>query len=115
MNTRRVEGEKSWTRSPDHDIISRQNLRGFVKEFYHARLNDEGRIVIPAACRRQVGLQTGKDVLLKITPDGLLLYTQEQSLKRLQDWVAKGVAPGISLVDELIAERRAEAATEANE
>jgi bifunctional DNA-binding transcriptional regulator/antitoxin component of YhaV-PrlF toxin-antitoxin module len=86
-----------------------------VNEVYHARLNDEGRIVIPAACRRQVGLQTGKDVLLKITPDGLLLYTQEQSLKRLQDWVAKGVAPGISLVDELIAERRAEAATEANE
>ena len=54
-------------------------------------------------------------MLLKITPDGLLLYTLEQSVKRLQDWVAKGVAPGVSLVDELIAERRAEAAKEANE
>jgi bifunctional DNA-binding transcriptional regulator/antitoxin component of YhaV-PrlF toxin-antitoxin module len=81
-----------------------------VKEVYHARLNDEGRLVIPAVCRRQIGLQTGKDVLLKITPEGLLIYTQEQSLKRLQDWVAKGVSPGVSLVDELIAERRSEEA-----
>jgi bifunctional DNA-binding transcriptional regulator/antitoxin component of YhaV-PrlF toxin-antitoxin module len=81
-----------------------------VNEVYHARLNDEGRIVIPAVCRRQSGLHTGKDVLLKITPDGLLMYTQEQSLKRLQDWVAKGVSPGVSLVDELIAERRSEEA-----
>jgi len=85
-----------------------------VNEVYHAKLNNEGRLVIPAVCRRQIGLQTGKEVLLKITPDGLLLYTQEQSLKRLQDWVAKGVGPGVSLVHVLIAERRVEATRETN-
>jgi O-methyltransferase involved in polyketide biosynthesis len=54
-------------------------------------------------------------VLLKVTPDGVLLYTHDQAVKRLQDWCAANIPPGVSLVDELIAERRAEAAKEANE
>jgi hypothetical protein len=31
-----------------------------MTEVYKARLNDEGRIVIPFACRQQVGLMTGR-------------------------------------------------------
>jgi bifunctional DNA-binding transcriptional regulator/antitoxin component of YhaV-PrlF toxin-antitoxin module len=105
----------SWTSSPDHDIIIRLHLRGFVKEVYHARLNDEGRLVIPMACRRQIGLQPGQDVLLKVTPEGLLLTSYEQDLTQFQDEVTELVGPGVSLVDEVINERRAEAAKEAGE
>jgi hypothetical protein len=44
----------------------------------------------------------------------LLLYTQEQAVRRLQGWVC-ALAPDRSLADELIAERRTEAAREENE
>jgi AbrB family looped-hinge helix DNA binding protein len=87
----------------------------FMNEVFRAKLNNEGRLVIPAVCRKQVGLQPGQQVLLKVTPDGLLVYTPEQSLKQLQNWLSSAVPSGVSVVDELIAERRAEVAKEANE
>jgi AbrB family looped-hinge helix DNA binding protein len=86
-----------------------------MNEVYRAKLNREGRMNVPADCRNRAGLQPGQEVLLKVTPNGILLYTHDQAVKRLQDWVAAHVPPGVSLVDELIAERRAEAAKEANE
>jgi bifunctional DNA-binding transcriptional regulator/antitoxin component of YhaV-PrlF toxin-antitoxin module len=86
-----------------------------MNEIYHAKLNDEGRLVIPAVCRRQMGLQAGQEVIIKITSEGLLLTSYDQALDQFQDEVTKLVGPGVSLVDEVIAERRAEAAKEASE
>jgi AbrB family looped-hinge helix DNA binding protein len=86
-----------------------------MKEVYRAKLNDEYRLVIPAACRRRLGLQPGQEMLLQISDQGLLLYTHDQAVKRLQDWCSTHIPPGVSLGDELIAERRAEAAKEADE
>jgi len=83
-----------------------------MNEVFHAKLNDEYRLVIPAACRKQLGLQAGQEMLLQITEKGLLLYTQDQAVKRLQDWCASHVPAGASLVDELISDRRVEAARE---
>ncbi len=83
-----------------------------MNEVFHARLNDEYRLVIPAACRKQLGLQPGQEMLLQITDKGLLLYTQDQAVKRLQDWCTSHIPAGVSLVDDLISERRAEAARE---
>jgi AbrB family looped-hinge helix DNA binding protein len=84
-------------------------------EVYKAKLNDEGRLVIPAAARKELGLQSGQEVIVRVTDQGLLISTFEQSLKRFQDEVTRLVGPGLSLADELIAERRAEAAKEAGE
>jgi AbrB family looped-hinge helix DNA binding protein len=86
-----------------------------VNEVYRAKLNDEGRLVIPAACRKRLGMSPGQELLLQISEQGLLVYTPDLALKRLQDWVAVHVPPGVSLVDELIAERRAEAVRELDE
>lgn len=86
-----------------------------MHDVYHAKLNDEGRLVIPAALRKKLGFKPGQEMLLQIDQDGLRVYTQESSVRRLQDWVAKHVAPGRSLVDDLIAERRAEASKDALE
>ena len=83
-----------------------------MNEIYHAKLNDEYRLVIPAACRKQLGLKPGQEMLLQITDKGLLLYTQDQAVKRLQDWCMSHIPADVSLVDELIAERRGEAARE---
>jgi AbrB family looped-hinge helix DNA binding protein len=86
-----------------------------MSEVYRAKLNYEGRIVIPAACRKKLGMVPGQDVLLQINDGGLFVYTQELCLSRLREWVVDRVAPGVSLADELLSERRAEAAKEANE
>lgn len=86
-----------------------------MPESYRAKLNDEGRLVIPASCRKHLGLQPGQEVLLKLTKEGLLLTTFDQALKQFQDEVAGLAGPGTSLSDEVIADRRAEAAKEDGE
>jgi AbrB family looped-hinge helix DNA binding protein len=86
-----------------------------MTEVYRAKLNDEGRLVIPAACRKQLGLHPGQEVLLQMTRDGVLLTTFDQALKHFQDEVTGLVGPGVSLVGEMIADRRVEAAREVGE
>ena len=57
-----------------------------MNEVYRAKLNEEGRLVIPAACRKKLGLEVGQEVLLQVSTQGLLVYTQDMAVKRLQDW-----------------------------
>jgi bifunctional DNA-binding transcriptional regulator/antitoxin component of YhaV-PrlF toxin-antitoxin module len=82
-----------------------------MNEVYKAKLNEEGRLVIPAAYRKLCGLGTGQEVMLRATQDGLLITTFDKALQRFQDDVAALVGPNVSLADELIADRRKEAAT----
>lgn len=86
-----------------------------MNEVHRAKLNDEGRLVIPAELRKALGLLPGQEVLLRKTDTGLELTTFEMAVKQFQDRVAKLVPPGVSLVKELIEERRAEAVREAND
>jgi AbrB family looped-hinge helix DNA binding protein len=72
----------------------------------HTRINENGRVVIPASFRRVLGLQPGDTVVLRIENDELRITTLRQRLARAQQLVRKHVAAKRSLVDELIAERR---------
>jgi AbrB family looped-hinge helix DNA binding protein len=82
-------------------------------DHYAASLGARGRVVLPAPLRRRLALSEG---------DQLLLTVEEGSgsarLSRLDDQIRKArglfahLAPGRSLVDELIAERREEALRE---
>ena len=45
-------------------------------------------MIIPAACRKQYGLETGQEVVLRVTHEGLLITTYDQALQRFQDDVA---------------------------
>ena len=76
------------------------------------RLNENGRIVIPAAFREALGIKLGDELVLHLDEDGVLMTTIELRVARAQRLVRKYVKPGESLVDELIAERRAEARRE---
>lgn len=76
------------------------------------RLNQQGRIVIPAECRAAAGLKPGDDLIVEVVGEGdLRLRTREQALKEAQRIVAR-YSSGRDLVAELIAERREEAARE---
>ena len=76
------------------------------------RVAEGGRIVIPAEYRKALGLKVGDEVILVLEGEEVHLLTPRQAIKRAQDMVRRHVPEGVSLVDELIAERRAEAARE---
>ncbi|MGB7416699.1 MAG: AbrB/MazE/SpoVT family DNA-binding domain-containing protein [Thermosynechococcaceae cyanobacterium] len=75
------------------------------------RLGEQGRLVIPAHIRRRMNLEPGETLVARIDRDQLVLEKREAVVKRLQSRFA-GVAVEVSLVDELIAERRIEASHE---
>jgi AbrB family looped-hinge helix DNA binding protein len=70
------------------------------------RINENGRVVIPASFRRALGIQSGDTVVLRIEDNELRITTLRQRLAKAQQIVRKHVPPTTSLVDELIAERR---------
>ena len=71
-----------------------------------ARVNENGRVVIPAAFRNAMGINVGDEVVLRIEDNELRILTLKQRIERAQRLVRRHVKPGTSLVDELIAERR---------
>ena len=76
------------------------------------RMSENGRVLIPADIRKQLGLIPGE--LIRLTVDGqeLRLMTRRARLRAAQDSVARYIEPGRRLEDELIAERREQARKE---
>ena len=70
-------------------------------------MGDRGRLVIPADVRAAAGLETGTPLILLDSPIGMLLLTRSQARALIKQQLA-----GEDLVEELITERRAEAAAE---
>jgi len=70
------------------------------------RVNENGRVVIPASFRKVLGINVGDEIVLRIEGDELRITTLKRRLQRAQSLVRKHVGPGTSLVDELIADRR---------
>ena len=68
----------------------------------------QGRLVIPARLRRAFRLETGETLVARVEEDRLVLERPWSALGRLQRAFSDAVPEGVSLVDELLAERRAE-------
>jgi AbrB family looped-hinge helix DNA binding protein len=69
-------------------------------------LSENGRIVIPAAYRKALGIKAGDEVILRLEDDELRITTMKRRLERARRRIRQYVKPGVSLADELIAERR---------
>jgi AbrB family looped-hinge helix DNA binding protein len=72
----------------------------------HTRINENGRVVIPAPFRRALGINSGDAIVLRIENDELRITTLRQRLAKAQRIVSAHVSKKTSLVEELIAERR---------
>jgi antitoxin PrlF len=70
-----------------------------------------GRVVIPAAMREKLGIPSGGKIVARLEGGVLTLESREAALRRMREIMAK-YDNGVSVVDELIAERRAEAERE---
>lgn len=69
-----------------------------------------GRLVIPAAMRTALGLGEGARIVARVVDGAIVLEPIEAAVRRAQGMVAPYVQDGASVVDELLAERRQEAA-----
>ena len=76
------------------------------------RVNENGRVVIPASFRKALGINIGDEVVLRMEDDELRITTLKRRVERAQRLVRKHVKRGTSLVDELIDERRKAARNE---
>jgi AbrB family looped-hinge helix DNA binding protein len=77
-----------------------------------ARLAPGGRLVIPARFRKSLGIKPGDELVMVLEEGELRILSRQEARKRAQDLVCRLVPKHVSLVDELIAERREEAARE---
>ena len=77
-----------------------------------AKMNSSGRVVIPVKVRRALGLRSGEELIFDIGDDEFTVTTMRARIARAQKLVRKQIKQGTSLVDELIAERRAAARKE---
>lgn len=76
------------------------------------KVDQNGRVLVPAAIRRLLGLQTGSELLVTVEDGRVLLVTPTDAWAAVQR-LSEGVAPQRSVVESLLDERRAEARREA--
>lgn len=74
------------------------------------KVGEGGRIVIPVEYRKALGVEPGDEVILVLEGEGVRILTRRQAVKRAQMLVRRYVPEGRSLSEELLQERRAEAA-----
>jgi AbrB family looped-hinge helix DNA binding protein len=70
------------------------------------RVNENGRVVIPASYRKALGINVGDEVVLRIEDDELRIMSLKRRIEQAQRRVRRYIKPGRSLADELIVERR---------
>ncbi len=75
-------------------------------------VTEDGRIIIPAQALAELGVKADERVSAALVDGEVVVDTLDAVIKRVQAEVRRHVPEGVSLVDELIAERRAEAARE---
>ena len=81
------------------------------RETIEVTVGPQGRLVVPAPLRRRLGIQTGDVLVARADDDRLVLERREAILARIRRQFAV-VPSDVSMVDELIAQRRREAERE---
>jgi bifunctional DNA-binding transcriptional regulator/antitoxin component of YhaV-PrlF toxin-antitoxin module len=70
------------------------------------RLSEKGRLVIPVAMREALGMDVGGVLDLRVENGELRIMTMRSRLRQAQERARRYVPAGVSLADELSAERR---------
>lgn len=97
-----------------HNLILVTEMAENVKNILRAktRLSPNGRIVIPAAIREQMGIRPGDNLYMDVEDGALRIESHPARIRRIQRELAPYITPGRLLSEELIAERREEARRE---
>jgi bifunctional DNA-binding transcriptional regulator/antitoxin component of YhaV-PrlF toxin-antitoxin module len=81
-------------------------------EVFHMRVSDGRRVVLPPEVCKKLKVDVGGTVIADVTDEGVELHSVESTVKNFHSLLATKVPAGVSIVDELLAERRAEAERE---
>ena len=79
------------------------------------RVDSAGRVVIPADLRDELGIEPGHELILSGDVRGIHIQTFGQAAAAAQEAFASYRVPGVSVVDELLRDRREEARRENSE
>ena len=75
-----------------------------------AKIGPGGRLVIPAAQRRELGLEVGDQVVIRVEDQELRISSLSHRIERVQALVRRHNRMGEMLSENLIRDRRTEAA-----
>lgn len=73
----------------------------------HITMAENGRLVIPAGMRAEIGLPEGGKMVARVEDGAVILEPFDAAVRRARDLVRRYVPAGTSLTDELVAERHA--------
>jgi AbrB family looped-hinge helix DNA binding protein len=77
-------------------------------------VDERGRVVIPHHIRKELGIKEGDTLIALLERGRLFLLTREQAIHRVRE-IFSEVPPEVSLVDQLLTERREDAEKEEEE
>ena len=83
-----------------------------MKQFT-TKIDSQGRMILPSWWRKQQNVSPSTELCVAVTEEGaLVVETREQGLRRARALLRQYISDGVNLSDELIADRRLEAARE---
>lgn len=118
-----VEDERRRTRN-DMPVVARAGVQEDSTDFsrppsglglhtQRVQLDESGRLVLPPSLIKTLDARPGEWIIAVSAEDGTVALLSARAAMRQAQAIVRAFAPaGVSLVDELIAERRAEAARE---
>lgn len=80
--------------------------------FYEVPMQDNGRVILPAALRKSLGLAKGDKVIIETEGETVTLTTARLRRKRAQRIAAQYRQPGAKVVDEFLSDKREDAERE---
>ena len=83
-----------------------------AESVWHVTVDNSGRVLLPSALRKVMHADPGTMLMWVRDKSGLRLQSFEESIRELQDYYCSLAPPEVCLTDELLAERKAEAARE---
>lgn len=82
------------------------------KESYHVKISGGRRVVLPHEACDKLELGIGDTVIVEVDEDEVRLRSWKKVLQEMQDYLGRTIPSDVSVVDELLSERRAEALRE---
>ena len=79
---------------------------------YKTKINENGRLVIPASFRKALDIKSGDEVILRFEENELHISSTKHALKRARQLVKQYIGAETDLSNSLINDRRKEVANE---
>ncbi len=84
----------------------------YAMEHYRVQIASNGRMVLPAGLRQQLHVEGGGFLIIRKDEGRLVLESMDDAVRRAQALVRHYAPQADGVADELLAERRADAARE---